>query len=278
MKNERGLRYNDGKTKHHLLPAWALEQVAKVFTVGAIKYEEHNWMKGMPWSEVIASLKRHLNKFERGYDFDDEMMENYNEKIYHIAEVAVNALFLLEYYRVKPEFDNRQHEYLNHKRIGLDVDDVLADFTSAWKDYYNLNELPHNWYFDRTINQKFEEMKKNGVLDDFYMKLKPKVDPKDLKFEPYCYITSRPVDKEVTERWLDMNGFSAGKVYSIGIEQSKVEVAKSASIDIFVDDKLQNFIELNNAGICTFLFDAPHNRKYNVGYKRIHSLNELITA
>lgn len=42
------------------------------------------------------------------------------------------------------------------------------------------------------------------------------------------------------------------------------------------DVTFENFVELNNAGICCFLFDALHNRKYQVGYKRIKSLNELV--
>ena len=60
-------------------------------------------------------------------------------------------------------------------------------------------------------------------------------------------------------------------VYSVGVNESKVEVAKKSGVDIFVDDRFENFVELNNNGICTFLFDAPHNRRYNVGHKRIKS-------
>ena len=41
-------------------------------------------------------------------------------------------------------------------------------------------------------------------------------------------------------------------------------------------DSFENFVELNNAGICCFLFDAPHNRRYYVGYKRITSLRKLV--
>ena len=54
------------------------------------------------------------------------------------------------------------------------------------------------------------------------------------------------------------------------------DVIKDLDIDIFVDDRFDNFVELNKAGICCYLFDAPHNRRYDVGYKRIKSLKELI--
>jgi len=64
-------------------------------------------------------------------------------------------------------------------------------------------------------------------------------------------------------------------VYSVGHGESKVSVAKNSGIDIFVDDRFENFVELNNAGVFTYLFDAPHNQRYNVGHRRIKSLKEL---
>ena len=72
-------------------------------------------------------------------------------------------------------------------------------------------------------------------------------------------------------------GFPTAKVFTVGPNVSKVEVAKKCGIEIFVDDRFENFVELNNAGICCFLFDAPHNQRYDVGYKRIKELNELIS-
>jgi uncharacterized HAD superfamily protein len=84
------------------------------------------------------------------------------------------------------------------------------------------------------------------------------------------------VDSAVTERWLAANGFPAVKVYTVGLTESKVDVIKSAGVDIFVDDRYENFVELNNAGICTFLMDANHNKRYEVGYKRSKSLRGLL--
>ena len=64
-------------------------------------------------------------------------------------------------------------------------------------------------------------------------------------------------------------------VYSVGINKTKVEVAKESGIDIYVDDRYENFVELTNAGIFTYLFDAPHNRRYDVGFRRIKNLKEI---
>jgi uncharacterized HAD superfamily protein len=54
-----------------------------------------------------------------------------------------------------------------------------------------------------------------------------------------------------------------------------VEVAKESGIEFFIDDHYNNFVELNNAGIYTYLFDAPHNHKYEVGTHRIKSLKDI---
>jgi uncharacterized HAD superfamily protein len=71
-------------------------------------------------------------------------------------------------------------------------------------------------------------------------------------------------------------GFPAKPVYAVGLGKTKIDVAKESGIDMFVDDRFENFTELNNAGICTYLFDQPHNRRYEVGFKRIFSLKELL--
>ena len=65
-------------------------------------------------------------------------------------------------------------------------------------------------------------------------------------------------------------------VYTVAPNKTKVDIAIEAGIDWFVDDGYHNFIELNKAGICCFLWDCEHNRKYDVGYKRIKSFKELI--
>jgi len=100
-------------------------------------------------------------------------------------------------------------------------------------------------------------------------------DPKELHFEPHCYITSRPVLSEVTEKWLDMHGFPRRKVYTVDLLKTKVEVAKEAGIDIFIDDSFDNFVDLNNNNIFTYLFTAPWNEKYDVGHMRLNSLKDL---
>lgn len=264
---DRGLRYDSGKLRYDLVNAHAHAGMVDILTFGATKYAERNWEKGMRWSKVIASLERHLAAIKAGEDYDKE-----SGKL-HAYHVACNAHFLSAYYTIYPQGDDRPHRYLNQPRIGLDIDEVLGDWVGHWITRHGIEDRPEMWNFDRDIHKKFEEMKDDK---EFWLTIPVKTSPCDIPFEPACYITSRSIPIEWTQEWLDKNKFPAVPVYRVDFEHSKVEVAKQAKIDWYVDDRYENFVELNNAGICTFLFDAPHNKRYNVGYKRIKSLKELI--
>lgn len=264
---KQALRYNEGKTRYDLVPAFAQEEYTKVLTMGANKYGDNNWQNGMSWSKIIASLKRHIAAIENGEDYDFE------SGLLHSAHVMCNAAFLTQYYKIYPQGDDRPHQYLKDLKIGLDIDEVLCSWVEAWTQKFGY-PIPDNWHFSYNNKEHFESMSKEE-LENFYLQIPPKINPKDLPFEPHCYITSRNVPVELTKQWLQNHGFPTVRVYSIGHDKSKVDAAKESGIDIFVDDAFHNFVQLNNAGICTYLLSAPHNLKYNVGHKRINSLNEL---
>ena len=271
LKKGEGLRFNSNKTRYDLLPTFAQEQYAGVLTVGANKYPERNWEKGMSWNTVIASMERHVAALKRGEDNDPET------GLLHTAHIMCNSAFLTEYYRIYPEGDDRPHKYLSAPKIMLDIDEVICDWVGGWTDKFNL-EVPKAWFFDRDIMEKFEILKKAGEIDDFYLGLQPKISPDELPFEPWCYVTSRPVDTKVTEKWLDMHGFPARPVYTVDVNHTKVEILKEAGGEIFVDDRYDNFVQINNAGICCYLMDAPHNQRYDVGHKRIFNVSDIMTG
>lgn len=159
-------------------------------------------------------------------------------------------------------------------KIGLDIDGVLADFNMAWHILYpDVDPRPTMWCFDDRIDERFDKMEKENTLDDFYLNIGRLIEPEDILIEIDCYITSRPVSSEVSQMWLKKNGFPEKPVFSVGLENSKVGVAKKCKLDFFVDDKFENFVELNENGITTYLFDASWNRKYDVGHQRVYDLN-----
>lgn len=264
---DKALRYNSGKTRFSLNPVFANEQKAKVFTFGAQKYGDYNWRKGFKWTDVIDSLERHLNAFKNGEDFDPE------SGLYHLAHLACNADMLLDFYKTFPEGDNRLHWYINQKRIGLDIDEVLSDFVSHYNKRFNIETTPEYWNFDENIRERL------SILDqdkEFWLTMPPKISPESLPFEPTCYITSRTIPNEWSAEWIAKMGFPTMPVHTVGFNESKVDACKKFNLDIFVDDRFENFVDLNKNGVCCFLFDAPHNKRYDVGYKRIKDLAELV--
>ena len=279
-----GLRFNKGKLRYDLVHPKAHEDMVDILTMGAEKYFDRNWENGLTWTSVLASLKRHVAAIEKGedYDYDPNCSEcvagtckSHSGRL-HIAHAACNVHFLNAYYYIFPQGDDRPKRFLKQPKIGLDIDGVLADWTGAWaKIHPELSATPYSWYFDRVVGKRFNAMREAGTLDEFYLNVEPLINHKDLPFEPHCYITSRPVSKEISEQWLDKHEFPSKPVVSIDVRSSKVDVAKEAGVEIFIDDSYDNFVALNNAGIFTYLFTAPWNVKYDVGHMRLNSLKDL---
>lgn len=87
--------------RYSLLPAESLRLLARHFGRGALKYDDHNWRKGMPWSSLFDALNRHLWQFWNGEDVDEETGTP------HIVAVMWHAAGLAEYMLTHPDFDDR---------------------------------------------------------------------------------------------------------------------------------------------------------------------------
>lgn len=98
---EEGRKDDKDKTRYDLLPPHALEYLAQVFTVGAEKYGERNWEKGITWGRIFGAIMRHLWAFWRGENLDKET------KIPHLAHAACGCFMLLTYLSTRTEFDDR---------------------------------------------------------------------------------------------------------------------------------------------------------------------------
>lgn len=95
-------RFSSGKMRHDLIPAWALEQLAGVYTYGSQKYDPDNWRKGLRWrKDVFACILRHVWKWFRGERFDKE------SGLHHLSHAAWNCFTLMEYERNSIGIDDR---------------------------------------------------------------------------------------------------------------------------------------------------------------------------
>ncbi len=269
-------RYNSGKLRYDLIPTLAQEELALVYTAGAGKYDDNNWRKGMPYSEIIASLERHVAKFKAGSDVDPEF------GIHHLSHAAWNCFTLIEYCRNRPNMDDRPHWWLNPPRIGFDLDGVLADFHASFAIALGENGYPDEsrrfaTHWRSSSTGFWETWNKYCETPEWWLAL-PSIHglATDFPFHPVAYITHRTFEtaQETTERWLDKWNYPTAQV--VATSGSKVDTINELELDIFVDDKFENFQEINTHTQCVcYLWDAPHNRKFPVGGLRIYNLDEL---
>ena len=104
---EGGTKYDAGKEPIDLLDPDYLFGTARVLAFGAGKYSPYNWAEGMKWSRVFAALMRHMWKWWRGEDKDEETGES------HLYHASCCLMFLARYEADKKGEDDR---YLGYKK------------------------------------------------------------------------------------------------------------------------------------------------------------------
>lgn len=266
--NKQGFRLNSGKLRHDLLNPWAIERMVEVLTIAANsgKYPERNWERGMSWSKIIESIERHLSAIKQCEDFDSET------KCLHAAHLACNTHFLLAYYNIYKQGDNRPRYFKNY-RIGYDIDGVLADFGPHFLNFLNIEDKSDPTYWnDYRFTENLHKVCSNEV---FWLSMPVQEDPGTLLYEPVAYISTRNCDDKFTKRWLQENGFPKAEISHLGHGSSKLEKCKELQLDYFVDDCYNNFCDLQNNGIKCFLYSRSHNIRYDVGQWRIDNLSDM---
>ena len=102
-----GTKDDKQKLPYHLVPWDAVDEVVDVLRIGAAKYAERNWEKGMDWSRMFSAACRHLKAFWLGEDCDPETGKS------HLAHAACCALMLLAYYLRQKGTDDRPSNSTN---------------------------------------------------------------------------------------------------------------------------------------------------------------------
>jgi hypothetical protein len=85
----------DKKGRYDLISPIGMMRLARWYELGAQKYEARNWEKGLPFSNCLNSMFRHLVKYMAGYSDED-----------HLAAIAWNAFALMHYEELKPELND----------------------------------------------------------------------------------------------------------------------------------------------------------------------------
>jgi len=104
-----GARFNKNKTPFRYIPLFLLDGAARVFQQATTRaqnpYPMWNWANGMAWSIPYECALRHLDKFYRGEEIDEDSGED------HLDHVICNLLMLKHYRTAYPEGDDRPVEF-----------------------------------------------------------------------------------------------------------------------------------------------------------------------
>lgn len=94
-----------GKGRYDLISPFAIRRLAKWMELGAKKYADRNWEKGIPYSRYVDSAKRHLDKFVMGMEDED-----------HLAAVAFNVFAIMHHQELsQTELDDMPHYKCNYE-------------------------------------------------------------------------------------------------------------------------------------------------------------------
>lgn len=101
MSSNGGTKHDSAKPSIALIPSEAVEEIAKVFTFGAVKYDSHNWRKGFTYVRVSSAVLRHIFSWLSGEDKDPET------GLSHLAHAACGLMFLITFEVTKTGTDDR---------------------------------------------------------------------------------------------------------------------------------------------------------------------------
>lgn len=146
-------------------------------------------------------------------------------------------------------------------RIGLDIDNTIAGFDIGYINRFG--KFPkYDWAITRNVNNILIHEK------DFWLNLPLIRMP---NFIPRLFCSARVNDKKWTKKYLLDHGLNSPLYQVPGYNLSKYNTLKG-KVDVFIDDSIKNFIDLNLKGIPCLLIDSPNNKSWGpIG--RIYSLD-----
>lgn len=139
-----GRKFDADKLRYDLIPVEPMAQVARVYTIGAKKYNDRNWESGIKWGRIYAAIQRHLTAYWGG-ERDDKV-----DGQHHLASVVWGALALMEYERTHPELDDRKPEAGEQVTPARPPEVLTTDPAFIKFSYGARSECPicHLWYND----------------------------------------------------------------------------------------------------------------------------------
>lgn len=158
-------------------------------------------------------------------------------------------------------------------RIGLDIDEVLADFMGGYQTRFETDKNPKNLNQD-IITKNVRLLKEDK---DFWENLTPLNN--GLNFIPELYCTKRINSKTYTKNWLKKNDFPLVPIYQMYYYKGNKANLIKGRVDVFVDDSPTNVFQCISSGVPALILNTPYNKSDDPAF-RINSLDkeEIIEA
>lgn len=141
-------------------------------------------------------------------------------------------------------------------RIGLDIDDCLADFWGAYCKYFDVEHNP-KMAEDAVITKNVQNILSKDK--NFWLSLEVLNFP---DFIPELYCTKRINNKRWTKEWLKINGFPERPVYQMYYQYGNKASMLKGRVDVFIDDSIRNVIACNKSGVVTLLLNNERNEEF----------------
>lgn len=147
-------------------------------------------------------------------------------------------------------------------KVGLDIDDTICSFYGPY--FERFGKPKEDIEITRNVNTIL-------IRDEsFWMGLPIIHRP---SFSPTLYCTKRVHPVAWTRRFLEVNNLPFAPIYQIYRQSDSKAPAIEGKVDVFIDDSINNFIDLNLKGIPCLLMDGEHNRSWGP-VARIFSLDK----
>lgn len=118
--HSNGMKFDKDKPDYSLMPFGALDEVVKVLTHGANKYDRFNWEKVEDIRYQAAAL-RHISAYMQGEKYDPETGIN------HLAHAVCSLLFLTQFDLNAQKVDKPVYNYnqtLYNTSINTSIDNA----------------------------------------------------------------------------------------------------------------------------------------------------------
>ena len=187
------------------------------------------------------------------------------------------------------DLKNKTNIKIKPNELGLDIDDVVADFVPLFLqvlkedtgiilsleditdfNVYNIIDLPK-----KQLSKVISKTVNNPIELDMKMKTGAKnVIEKLLDRGPVTFVTARKNGKLITQWIHNELGFSDIVVVAKGGHNDKAKALKRRGIKWFVDDRLETCYQVHEEGITPIVFTQPHNAGDN-SFMRVNNWQEI---